>query len=160
MPFDFVRSAEAFTAHGAAVWLLSGVDPHVHLEVSHLREALSANLAAEGLFSCVTTLVLLEPAGRAAALPANSAAVWFLPRVHLNMHVQVADVTERLAANLAAEGRHVALAGGFLVGAVHSVGPLAAHVRGLCSVGSGSISLSTHHLSTILHTNNVNVVFI
>lgn len=73
--------------------------------------------------------------------------------------MQVADVTERLATNLAGERRHVALDGGFLMRAVHSVGPLCTHVGGLSSIGSSYISLGTNHLSSILHTN-VNVVFI
>lgn len=109
MPFDFVRAAEAFPTHRTTVRLLPGVDPHVYLQVSHLCEALSTNLAAEWFFSRVATLVLLESAGGAAAFPAYSTAVRFFSRVHLNVHVQVADVTERLAANLAAKGRHVAL---------------------------------------------------
>ena len=32
MPFDFVRAAEALAAHGAAVRLLPGMDPHVDLQ--------------------------------------------------------------------------------------------------------------------------------
>lgn len=160
MPFDFVRSTEALAAHGAAVRLLSGVDPHVHLEVSHLREAFPTDLAAKRLLPRVAALVLLQPARRAAALPAHAAPVRLLPRVHLNVHVQVADVTERLAANLAAERRHVALDGGLLMRAVHCVGPLGAHVGGLSPVGCSYVSLGTHHLSSVLHANNVNVVLI
>lgn len=109
MPFDFVRTAEAFAAHRTTVWLLPGMDPHVYLQVSHLREALSTNLAAERFFSRVATLVLLESARGAAAFPAYSTAVRFFSRVHLYVHVQVAYVTKRLTANLAAKGRHVAL---------------------------------------------------
>ena len=62
MPLDFVRAAEALAAHGATVWLLPSVDPHVNLQVSHLCETLPANLAAEWFFSRVATLVLLESA--------------------------------------------------------------------------------------------------
>lgn len=160
MPFDFVRSTEALAAHGTAVRLLSGVDPHVHLEVSHLREAFPTDLAAEGLFPRVAALVLLQPARRAAALSANSAPVWLLPRVHLYVHVQVANVAESLAANLAAERRHVALNRGFLMWAVHSVGPLTSHVGGLSSVDCSYVSLGTNHLFSIPCANNVNVVFI
>lgn len=109
MPFNFVRAAEALATHGAAVWLFPRVDPHVHLKVSHLREALPTNLAAEWFFSCVAALVLLQSTRGAAAFPAYSTAIGFFPSVHLNVHVQVADVTERLAANLAAERGHVAL---------------------------------------------------
>lgn len=160
MPFDFVRPAEALAAHGTTVRFLPGVDPHVHLEVGHLREALPADLAAERLLPRVAALVLLQPARRAAALPAHAAPVRLLPRVHLNVHVQVADVTEGLAAHLAAERRHVALDGGLLVRAVHSVGPLAAHVGGLSPVGCSYGSLGTHQLSAVLHGDNVNVVLI
>lgn len=160
MPFDFVRSAEALAAHGTTVRLFSCVDPHVHLEVGHLREAFPTDLAAERLLPRVAALVLLQPARRAAALPTDAAPVRLLPRVHLDVHVQVADVTERLAANLAAERRHVALDGGFLMRAVHSVGPLGAHVGGLAPVGSSYVSLGTNHLSSVLHANNVNVVLI
>lgn len=109
MPFDFVRAAEAFATHRATVRLLPSMDPHVYLQVSHLCEALSTNLAAKWFFSCVATLVLLESTGGAAAFPAYSAAVRFFSSVHLYMHVQVTDVTKRLATNLAAKGRHVAL---------------------------------------------------
>lgn len=158
MPFDFVRSTEALATHGTAVWLLSGVDPHVHLEVSHLREAFPTDLAAERLFPRVAPLVLLKPARRAAALSANAAPVWLLPRVHLNVHMQVADVAERLAANLAAERRHVALNRGFLMRAVPSVGHLGAHMGSLSSVNCSH--LGTNHLSSVLRANNVNVVFI
>lgn len=160
VPFDFVRSTEALAAHRTAVRLLSGVDPHVHLEVSHLREAFPTDLAAERLFPRVAALVLLQPSRRAAALPADPTPIRLLPRVHLNVHVQVADVTERLAADLAAERRHVALDGGFLMRAVHSVGPLRAHMGGLSSIGSSYVSLGTNHLSSVLHANNVNVVFV
>lgn len=160
MPFDFVRSTEALAAHGTAVRLLSSVDPHVHLEVSHLREALPTDLAAERLFPRVAALVLLQPARRAAALSANAAPVWLLPRVYLNVHVQVANVAERLAANLAAKRRHVALDRRFLMRAVHSVGTLGAHVGGLSSVDCSYVSLGTNHLSSVLRANNVNVVFI
>lgn len=87
MPFDFVRTAEAFTTHGAAVRLLSRMNPHVDLQVSHLREALSTDLAAEGLFASVATLVLLKSARRAAALPTYSTAVRFFSCVHLDVNV-------------------------------------------------------------------------
>lgn len=87
MPFDFVRTAEALATHGAAVRLLSCVNPHVYLQVSHLREALSTNLAAEGLFSRVATLVLLKSARGAAAFPTHSTAIRFLSRVHLYVYV-------------------------------------------------------------------------
>lgn len=160
MPFDFVRAAKALATDGAAVGLLPRVDPHVNLQVSHLREALPTDLAAERFFARVAPLVLLESARGAAALPTYSAAVRFLPRVHLYVHVQVADVAEGLAADLTAERRHVALKGGFLMGAVHSVSSLVAHVRGLGSVSSSSSSFSANHLSSILHPNNVNVVLI
>lgn len=46
------------------------------------------------------------------------------------------------------------------MGAVHGIGSLVAHVRGLTSVSTSSISLSTNHLSSILHPNNVNVVLV
>lgn len=46
------------------------------------------------------------------------------------------------------------------MGAVNSVGSLVAHVRSLSSVSPSSRSLRTNHLSSILHTNNVNVVLI
>lgn len=109
MPLYFVRAAEALATHGATVRLLPCMDPHMYLQVSHLCEALSTNLAAERFFSRVATLVLLQSAGGATAFPAYTTAVGFFPCVHLYMHVQVANVTKRLAANLAAEGRHVAL---------------------------------------------------
>lgn len=109
MPLDFVRAAKALSTHGATVRLLPSVDPHVYLQVSHLCEALPTNLAAKWFFSRVATLVLLESAGGAAAFPAYSTAVRFFPSVHLHVYMQVADVTKRLAANLAAKGRHVAL---------------------------------------------------
>lgn len=157
MPFDFVRAAEAFPTHGAAVRLLSRMNPHVHLQVSHLREALPTNLAAEGLFSSVATLVLLQPAGGAAAFAAYPAAVRLLARVHLYVHVQVADVTESLAADFATEGGHVALERGLLVRTVPSVGCLVAHVSGLSPVSA--TSFGTKHLS-VLHPDNVYVVFI
>lgn len=160
MPFDFVRTAEAFATHRAAVWLLPSVDPHVNLQVSHLREALSTNLTSKWFFSRVATLVLLESSRRAAAFPAYSTAIRFFSSVHLYMHVQVADVTKRLTTNLAAKGRHLALNGGFLMRAVHGIGSLVAYLRGLSSVGSTSISLNTNHLSSILHPDNVNVVLI
>ncbi len=160
MPFDFVRPAEAFATHRATVWLLPSMDPHVYLQVSHLCEAFSTNLAAEWFFSRVAPLVLLESSRGAAALPAYTTAVRFLSRVHLHMHMEVADMTKRLTANFAAEGRHVALQGGFLMGAVNSIGSLVAHVRGLSSVSSSSCSLSTNHLSSILHPNNVNIILI
>lgn len=63
MPFDFVGAAEALATNRTTVRFLSGVDPHVHLQVSHLCEALPADLAAERLFSSVAALVLLESAG-------------------------------------------------------------------------------------------------
>lgn len=103
MPFDFVRAAEALATHRATVGLLPRMDPHVDLQMSHLCEALSTNLAAEWFFSRVATLVLLEPAGGAAAFPAYTTAVRFFPRVHLYVHMQVANVTECLTTNLAAE---------------------------------------------------------
>lgn len=87
MPFDFIRTAEAFPTHGAAVWLLTRMNPHVYLQVSHLREALSTNLAAEGLFSSVATLVLLKSARGAAAFPTYTTAVRFFACVHLYMDV-------------------------------------------------------------------------
>lgn len=62
MPFDFVRAAEALATHGTTVWLFSRMDPHVHLQVSHLCEALSADLTAERFFSRVATLVFLKSA--------------------------------------------------------------------------------------------------
>lgn len=157
MPFDFIRTAEALPAHGAAVRLLSRMNPHVHLQVSHLREALSTNLAAEGLFSGVAALVLLQPAGGAAAFPTNSTAVRFFARVHLYVYVQVTDVTKSLATDFATEGRHVALERGFLVRTVHGVGCLVAHVSGLSPVSSSSFG--TQHLS-VLHPDNIYVVFI
>lgn len=103
MPFDFVRAAKALATHRATVWLLSRVDPHVYLQVSHLCEALSTNLAAKRFFSCVATLVLLEPARGAAAFPTYTTAVRFFSRVHLDVHMQMAYVTKRLATNFAAE---------------------------------------------------------
>lgn len=104
--------------------------------------------------------MLLESARGAAAFPAYTTSVRLFPCVHLYMHMQVAYMTKRLTTNLAAKRRHVALQGGFLMRAVHSIGSLVAHVRGLSSVGSSSISLSTNHLSSILHPNNVNVVLV
>lgn len=109
MPFDFVRTAETFATDRATVWLLPSMDPHVYLQVSHLCEALSTNLAAEWFFSRVATLVLLESSRGAAAFPAYTTAVRFFPRVHLYMHMKVANMTERLTTNFAAEGGHVAL---------------------------------------------------
>lgn len=109
MPFNFVRAAEALATNGATVRLFPRMDSHVYLQVSHLCEALAANLTAEWFFSCVTTLVLLQSAGGAAAFPAYSTAIRFFPSVHLNMHMQVADVTKRFATNLATERGHVAL---------------------------------------------------
>lgn len=103
MPFDFVRAAETFATHRTTVRLLSSVDPHVYLQVSHLCKALSTNLAAEWFFSRVATLVLLEPAGRAAAFPTHSTAIWFFSSVHLYMHVQVANVTKCLSTNFTAK---------------------------------------------------------
>lgn len=81
----------------------------MNLQVSHLCEALSTNLAAEWFFPRVATLVLLESAGGAATFAAHSTAVRFFSRVHLYMHMEVANVTKCLTANLAAKGRHVAL---------------------------------------------------
>lgn len=46
------------------------------------------------------------------------------------------------------------------MGAVHRVSSLVAHVRGLSSVSASSSSLSTDHLSSILHPDNVNIVLI
>lgn len=160
MPFDFVRAAETFSTHRTAVGLLSGVDSHVYLQVSHLCKALSTNLTAEWFFSCVATLVLLKSARRAAAFPTHSTAIWFFSSVHLYMHMQVANVTKCLSTNFTAKRRHMALQGGFLMRAVHSISCLITHVRGLSSVSSIASSLCTNHLPTILHTNNVNVVLI
>lgn len=160
MPFDFVRTAEAFATDRATVWLFPSMDPHVYLQMSHLCEALSTNLAAKWFFSCVATLVFLESARGAAAFSAHSTTVRFFSSVHLYMHMQVANVTKCLTTNLAGKGRHVALYGGFLMRAVHSIGSLVAHVRGLSSVSSSSISFSTNHLPSILNPNNVNVVLI
>lgn len=109
MPFDFVRTAEAFATHRATVRLLPSMDPHVHFQVSHLSEAFSTNLTAKWFFSCVAPLVLLESARGAAAFPAYSTAIRFFSSVHLYMYVQVANMTERLTTDLAGKGRHVAL---------------------------------------------------
>lgn len=125
--------------------------------MSHLREALSANLAAEGLFARVAPLVLLKPARRAAALPTYSTAVGLFSRVHLDVNVQVPDVTKSLAAHFATEGRHVGLYGGLLMGTVHGVGRLVAHVSGLSPVSSSSFGAK--HLS-VLHPDDIYVVFI
>lgn len=133
MPLDFVGAAEALATHGAAVGLLPRVDPHVHLQVGHLGEALAADLTAEGFLPCVAPLVLLEAPRGAAALPAHAAAVGLLPRVHLHVHVQVAGLTEGLAADFAAEGRDVDLEGGFLVAVHGGVPALVAHVGTLAS---------------------------
>lgn len=103
MPFDFVGAAEALAAHGTAVGLLAGVDPHVDLQVSHLSEAFSTNLTAERFFSGVAPLVLLQPAGGAAAFPANAAAVGLFPSVHLHVHVQMPDVAKCLTAHFTTE---------------------------------------------------------
>lgn len=159
VPFDFVWAAEALATHRATIWLLSCVNSHVHFQVSHLRKALSTDLAAERFLSRMAALVFLEPAGGTATLPTYPTAVRLFPRVHLYMHMQVSNVTKSLTTNLAAEGRHVPLKGGLLMGAVHSNGWLVAHVRRLSSVGCISSSFSTSHWSSILHPN-INIVLI
>lgn len=52
------------------------------------------------------------------------------------------------------------LQGGFLMGAVHSIGPLATHERGLSSASSINSPFSTNHLSSVLHPDDVNVVLV
>ena len=173
VPLDLVGAAETLPAHGAAVGLLARVDPHVHLEVGHLREPFAADLAAEGLLARVAARVLLQPARRRAALPAHAAAVRLLPRVHLHVHMQVAHVAEGLAAHLAAERRRHDVVGGgarrdlqrrrrrrLLVRELHRGVLLLLLARAhVVRAAAGSPS-SSGLAPAVLHADNVNVVLV
>lgn len=86
--------AEAGSAGGTGIGLLSGVDQHMRAQMRHLHKAGTASFTLVGFFSRMDAAVRFQVSGPVKSGSADGAMIGFFPCVHRAVTGQVALVAE------------------------------------------------------------------
>lgn len=95
---QIVEAQKALVAHFALVRFLTCVQTHVAFQAKFLSKIFTANTADIGLESCVFHLMLSQKIWSCELFAALLALVWFLPRVTVDVPLEVTQALEFVAA--------------------------------------------------------------